>query len=257
MTFADMRHSCQPGGRKLLVETIFNKRTDVLNASIKDERNPVAGSTATSKKAGHNSIVRSPDGSEWFTAYTTKTDGRYMSRMGFREDGSLYVNGPIKGYQVMPSGATKYENYAVYSEVTASSTKMGYRPEAVIDGEIGIYSKFEQYEWASGGEREGAWVKLAWDKPVLAEYILLYDSAENDRALARGRIVLNEDPNQVISDIPFPSAPGEPAVIRLDGKPKITSLQFIAAALVDPEGSSGLSEIVVLGKRNNRFSNDD
>jgi GH43 family beta-xylosidase len=51
---------------------------------------------------GHNSVTTSPDGSELFIVYHIHTDAQKpggdrqvcIDRMGFREDGSLYVTGP-------------------------------------------------------------------------------------------------------------------------------------------------------------------
>jgi GH43 family beta-xylosidase len=60
---------------------------------------------------GHNSVIASPDGGELFIVYHTHTDPDHPSgdrqvcidRMGFREDGSLYVTGPTNTPQKIPS----------------------------------------------------------------------------------------------------------------------------------------------------------
>jgi GH43 family beta-xylosidase len=60
---------------------------------------------------GHNSVTISPDGSELFIVYHIHTDPQNPSgdrqvcidRMGFREDGSLYVTGPTYTPQPIPS----------------------------------------------------------------------------------------------------------------------------------------------------------
>jgi GH43 family beta-xylosidase len=213
----------------------------------KQATNPVASSTATIKKTGHSTVVPSPDGSEFFTAYTTLKSGRFTSRIGFRPDGSMYINGPIKGYQEMPSGSTNYKNYAKEAAVTASSTKQGYRTQALNDGEIGIYDRLEKYEWLSDGEKEGAWVQLTWDRPHGIDTILIYDSAVRGRRLLEGHLVLNNDPNQVAANIQFPIADGDPAVVRFEQVQQISSLKFIVDKLLDDDGTAGLSEISVLG----------
>jgi GH43 family beta-xylosidase len=60
---------------------------------------------------GHNSVTTSPDGRELFIVYHIHTDPQVPSgdrqvcidRMGFREDGSLYVIGPTHTPQPIPS----------------------------------------------------------------------------------------------------------------------------------------------------------
>ena len=79
---------------------------------IKSPDNPVLFSTdAEVSGTGHNSVINSPDGSELFIVYHIHTDPQHPSgdrqvcidRMGFREDGSLYVTGPTHTPQPIPS----------------------------------------------------------------------------------------------------------------------------------------------------------
>lgn len=79
---------------------------------IKATHNPVLFSIdAEISGPGHNSVTMSPDGSELFIIYHVHTDPEKPSgdrqvcidRMGFREDGSLYVNGPTHTPQAIPS----------------------------------------------------------------------------------------------------------------------------------------------------------
>lgn len=61
---------------------------------------------------GHNSVIASPDGKEQFIVYHIHTDPEQPSgdrqvcidRLGFREDGTLYVLGPTHSPQKFPSG---------------------------------------------------------------------------------------------------------------------------------------------------------
>jgi GH43 family beta-xylosidase len=79
---------------------------------IKATHNPVLFSTDPEISGpGHNSVTTSPDGSELFIIYHVHTDPQKPSgdrqvcidRLGFRGDGSLYVNGPTKTPQDIPS----------------------------------------------------------------------------------------------------------------------------------------------------------
>jgi GH43 family beta-xylosidase len=79
---------------------------------IKAEHNPVLFTTVPEMSGpGHNSVTTSPDGSELFIVYHIHTDPQKPSgdrqvcidRMGFREDGSMYINGPTHTLQDVPS----------------------------------------------------------------------------------------------------------------------------------------------------------
>jgi GH43 family beta-xylosidase len=79
---------------------------------IKAAHNPIlASSNDEISGPGHNSVTTSPDGSELFIVYHIHTDPKNPSgdrqvcidRMGFREDGSLYVTGPTNTPQEIPS----------------------------------------------------------------------------------------------------------------------------------------------------------
>lgn len=82
---------------------------------VKAAHNPVLSSTDPEISGpGHNSVTTSPDGSELFIVYHIHTDPRDPSgdrqvcidRMGFREDGTLYVTGPTHTPQPVPSKST-------------------------------------------------------------------------------------------------------------------------------------------------------
>jgi hypothetical protein len=227
----------------------YAKSSSPMGPFVKYDKNPVISSAGTIQKAGHNSIIKSPDGSEYFTSYTTLKNGRFISRIGFRSDGTLYVNGPIASYQVMPNGTTDYVNAAKTAKVTASSTKPNYRAEAVLDGEIGIYDRFEAYEWASNGEKAGASVQLTWNQPQMIEYILLYDSAVKSRMVKTGTVILNGNIEEAIRGITFPADSSSPAVLHLAEGKQITSLTFVVDELAEANGTTGMSEIIALAKK--------
>ena len=79
---------------------------------VKAAHNPVLFSTSPEISGpGHNSMTTSPDGSELFIVYHVHTDPNKPSgdrqvcidRMGFRKDGTLYVEGPTNTPQPAPS----------------------------------------------------------------------------------------------------------------------------------------------------------
>lgn len=82
-----------------------------LGPFIKAAHNPILVSPNTEISGpGHNSVTTSPDGSELFIVYHIHTDPQHPSgdrqvcidRMGFRADGTMYVNGPTNTLQNVP-----------------------------------------------------------------------------------------------------------------------------------------------------------
>jgi GH43 family beta-xylosidase len=82
-----------------------------LGPFIKATHNPILFSPNDAISGpGHNSVTTSPNGQELFIVYHIHTDPKNASRnrqvcidrMGFREDGSLYVLGPTNTPQKIP-----------------------------------------------------------------------------------------------------------------------------------------------------------
>jgi GH43 family beta-xylosidase len=79
----------------------------------KSDKNPILRKNleAGVSGPGHNSMIRSPDGREWFIVYHSHADpdqpsGRRIlniDRVIFNEDGTLEVIGPTRTPQPMPS----------------------------------------------------------------------------------------------------------------------------------------------------------
>lgn len=113
---------------------------------------------------GHNSFTLSPDGKELFIVYHThmnaKSSGEKrqinIDRMGFRNDSTVYINGPTIALQPLPSDGGDYYNIALEARITSSSTKKGYNLKALVDGEYGFNENSIKHDWVSDGEKEGA-----------------------------------------------------------------------------------------------------
>ena len=82
---------------------------------VKAKENPILASQLDLgvSAPGHNSIVRSPDGTEFFLVYHTHADPKKPSsdrvvnidRMIFDKDGRLIIKGPTRSPQPLPAGA--------------------------------------------------------------------------------------------------------------------------------------------------------
>jgi hypothetical protein len=68
-----------------------------------------------------------------------------------------------------------FQNIALTATATASSLSQGYSASGVNDNVVGGYPGNIIEEWASNGEKMGAWVKLTWNEPVTIDSIALWD----------------------------------------------------------------------------------
>jgi len=98
------------GGRRYSVG--YAVSASPLGPFVKSADNPIlCAKDPQVSGPGHNDVALSPDGSEWFIVYHTHMDpqtggGRRqvcIDRMGFRGDGSIFVDGPTITEQPMPS----------------------------------------------------------------------------------------------------------------------------------------------------------
>lgn len=208
---------------------------------------------------GHNSIVLSPDGTELFITYCPnqgdgssgstsvpeENKGSFFNRMGFREDGSVYVNGPTLSPQPLPSGIYGYSNIAPEAVLTSSSVKTGYSLNHLKDGEIGIYGKFaDLYEWMGDDERAGAWTELRWPQARTITSVAVYDSASPERKVSTGRLTFS---NGTVMDVTFPDLHGAAAIATFP--PMEAGWVRFEVTQMQGAGSAGLSEIMVLGTK--------
>ncbi|KRF07989.1 hypothetical protein ASG89_16250 [Paenibacillus sp. Soil766] len=234
-----------------------------LGPFIKYSNNPIAQSdglfpSTLMRGLGHNSIVSSPDGSELFITYCPnqadgssgstsvpeENKGSFFNRMGFRSDGTVYVNGPTLQPQPLPSGIYGYTNIARFATLTASSTKPGYSLGSLNDGEIGIYTKFaDLYEWMSNDEKAGTWAELNWPQAKSITSVAVYDSASPDRKISKGKLTFS---NGTTMNVTFPNEHGAAAIATFS--PMHASWVKFEATEMLGTGYAGLSEIVVLGQ---------
>ncbi|TVY11226.1 family 43 glycosylhydrolase [Paenibacillus cremeus] len=223
---------------------------------VKYEKNPILQATYDQVSGtGHHTIASSPDGKELFILYHSHIDPlkgggdrqMNMDRIGFRPDGTLYVNGPTITKQPMPSGTTGWSNIAGEATFTASSSKAGFPPDNLKDGMYAVTVKDGSGEWITdlAAKAKGAWVKLAWSKPQTISDILLYNSAEDRRKVGTGQLYVDDDQTPI--EVTFPKEPGAAAIVTVARK-NVKSVKLMLSRTQAESAEAGLSEIIVLGK---------
>ncbi|OAQ40322.1 hypothetical protein A5893_05050 [Pedobacter psychrophilus] len=199
---------------------------------------------------GHHTVVKSPDNKELLIIYHSHIDlekkgsERMMNidRMGFREDGTMYVNGPTKENQLYPSSNKQgFMMIAKEANVSSMQTKNGYQINGLTDGEFSMYQRFEKYEWVATGEK--ATISFAWQAKKAIKEIWLYNSIVPNRQAEKAKLLI--DDGTVIDNIGISKTIGKATIIKMPLNLNTKGFQLI----LEGNGSNtelGVSEIEVL-----------
>ncbi|MCL2286779.1 MAG: glycoside hydrolase family 43 protein [Firmicutes bacterium] len=224
-----------------------------LGPFVKHDLNPIlhaqAGWTHVSGP-GHHSVVRSRDGRELFAVYHTHTNPANPSgnrqvqidRMGFRSDGTLFINGPTASPMPMPSTEDGFRNIAMEAAVEASSAR--HREQFIIDGAIGIDPRHNHYDWISD-DRGPQTITLRWDRPFEITAVMAFPGVGMQAVPLRVRVnsVGGAGMEEIIEP---PIIPGAAAIAAFE--PRAADYVTITVYPHRDNIPVRLSEIFVLGR---------
>jgi hypothetical protein len=83
-------------------------------------------------------------------------------------------------------------NLSITAGVTASSLSPGYAVSGVNDNVVGGYPGNISEEWASNGEKKGAWVELRWSAPVTVDSVALWDRPNLIDQITAGKLTFSD-----------------------------------------------------------------
>jgi hypothetical protein len=221
------------------------------NKFKKWENNPILSREGCEKYIsgpGHHSVVASPDGKELFAVYHKhvspgETERHIcIDRMGFREDGTMYVNGPTVTPQPMPSGADGISNVAADADVRVLSGGSEASARFLTDGEFSIHQRLADREWRPRGLP--ASVRLEWKKSPEISEVFVYGSGHPDRQVRSVSVLLSD--GTVFDDLTFPDVPGGAASVSFSSRP--VSWLEIRLDQKNRGQLPALSEIMVRGR---------
>ncbi|MCM8709689.1 glycoside hydrolase family 43 protein [Clostridium sp. SYSU_GA19001] len=228
-----------------------------LGPFIKYEKNPIVSYVETEDEIlvsgpGHNSLTLSPDNKEYYIVYHSHTDAVVgggnrqvcIDKLGFREDGTLYVNGPTITPQFLPSGLSKYKNIAIEAKVTVSSIKEGFSADGINDGEIGVNIQSEKYDWVTNN-KFGEFIKLQFDKAKKVNKLFIYNSTNSEKMVLSGR--LEFDNGYKTENIQLSTKPGEATIVSFE-EMDVKWIKFVLEKGQDNSQEAGLSEIMIVGQ---------
>ena len=199
---------------------------------------------------GHNSVVRSQDGREMFAVYHTHTfpsdpSGNrqvQIDRMGFREDGTMFINGPSAGPMPMPSTEDGFKNMAIYASIEVSSGEMF--ADLLNDGEINFDPRFPYRDWISE-EFGSQTITLRWDTPIYVTSVMAFPGVGIGSIPVIMQIT-SIDGVEMEEPIESPTIHGSAAIVSFE--PRLASYITIKVSPSMGQYRARLSEIFVLGK---------
>ncbi len=169
---------------------------------------------------GHHAVTVSPDGKEYVIVYHShdevnqKGGKRHVNvdRMGFRTDGTMYIDGPTVTEQ--PLFISTLKDITGEAIVNSSNTFPGSSLKALTDGEFSMYSRFRHYEWKSREDIKNTEISFRWNKKQHQMQIWIYNSIDTIKQAFRGEIVFNDGTTR---EFEMEKPPGKATIITFDG----------------------------------------
>jgi LmbE family N-acetylglucosaminyl deacetylase len=141
------------------------------------------------------------------------------------------------------------ENIALLAQATASSDSPQYSQTAskVVDGYAEGYSNGDYtHEWATAGERAGAWVRLTWNVPYLVNTVALFDRPNSDDQILAGTLTFGDGTTMQVGPL---NNDGTITQYSVSPPRSTTSLTLTVDSVSGATQNVGLAEIQVFGKR--------
>jgi chitodextrinase len=139
----------------------------------------------------------------------------------------------------------QFRNLAPSAAVTASSqntnsTQLASKAvDGIVDGRPGDYTR----EWATVGEKAGAWIRLAWGSAQTVDRVVLYDRPNLDDQVLGGILRFSDGSSIAVGAL---TNGGVPVELRFDPR-NVTSVTFTVTASSASTLDVGLAEIRVYG----------
>jgi hypothetical protein len=143
-------------------------------------------------------------------------------------------------------------NIAPLATVTATSDLPQYGMTAVktVDGCIDGYPGISSCEWATNGERTGAWLNLSWSAPYSVNQLVLYDRPNTDDQVTSANIVFSDGTSITVGPL---NNNGTATTYTFPAR-VITSLRMTVTGVSGRTQNVGLSELQVYGFPPNQYT---
>lgn len=216
-----------------------------LGTYVKYEHNPVLATQKDWKDIsgpGHHSVIASAEGSTLYVAYHTHSvpamggGNRQLNLdvMGFRDDGSLFINGPSLHHQLLPKYA---DQGSKVKEAVTSDSRERFLP--LFDGEVTVRTDFPIMP-RSVPLNKSEPIEIVFDRPQTISYIVLYTNNVLNNAEGKlKRVNIELSNGTMMKDITIDPNSVEPVAISFDP----TEVEWLKIDNAEDEGSGEVTEI--------------
>lgn len=136
-------------------------------------------------------------------------------------------------------------NIAGQATVVASSQNAADAQLAVkaVDGVISGYPGDYTREWATQGEKAGAWIELRWNDPMVIDHVVLYDRPNSDDQITGATLTFSDG-----SSVSVGALNNNGTATTVNFTPRtVTSLRLTVTSVKSSSQNIGLSEFEVFG----------
>ena len=187
-----------------------------------------------------NAATASPS----FTAPANPTQSNALTFELVVSDG-VYASVPDSVNVVVQGSQPSQVNIAPLATVTASSqnTQTGQTAAKAVDGVIDGYPGDYTREWATVGQKAGAWLKLAWSAPYTVSSVILYDRPNLNDNITSATLTFSDG-----SSVPVGPLNNNGTGVTVNFPAKVTtSITMAVTAVSSTTSNVGLAEIQVYG----------
>jgi LmbE family N-acetylglucosaminyl deacetylase len=201
-------------------------------------------------------VERSTDGTNFTTLATLGANVTNYANTGLTASTTYYYRVLASnsvgnsGYSNIASATTSAAgtstNIAPLAAVTASSENPADGQQAikavdgVVDGWPGDYTR----EWATNGQRTGAWIKLTWSAFYLVDKIVLYDRPNSNDRVTGGTLTFSDGSSLTVTSL---SNNGAANAVTFTPR-NVNSVTFTITSVSATTQNVGLAEIQVYGR---------
>jgi len=201
-------------------------------------------------------VERSTDGTNFTTIATLGANVTTYASTGLTASTTYYYRVLASnsvgnsGYSNIASATTSAAgtstNIAPLATVTASSENATDGQQAikavdgVVDGWPGDYTR----EWATSGQRVGAWIKLSWSTSYMVDKIVLYDRPNSNDRVTGGTLTFSDGTSISVTSL---SNNGAAKTVILPPR-NVNSVTFTITSVSAGTQNVGLAEIEVYGR---------
>ena len=137
---------------------------------------------------------------------------------------------------------------ALNATATASSFSPNQGPDKAIDGYVDGYKEqgngMPYEEWASNGEKAGAWLLLTWPSPINITRVTLYDRPNYSDRILGGTFTWSDGTSRPFGAL---NADGSATTFTLSDMVTTSSLLMTVTSVSSTTNSAGLAEISAFG----------